>query len=179
MTVCIYYMQRTHSSTHYAYLFRTAPCTDSPKLPLCDGVLRESLVTNQNFDLDDHRWSQALLPLRWSGLGLRRVVSLAPSAYMASAANTAELMSSLLPTRLREVVDSEVHGNRHVGLQHADRRQLLYIVTRVFYPYIPSGRSLRPVKIRGKAEEKSYCSIHRTMNSLVLINFFHILSHFA
>jgi hypothetical protein len=110
MTVCTYYTQRTHSSTHYAYLFRTAPCTDSPELPLYDGVLRESLVTNQYIDLDDHRWSQALLPVRWSGLGIRRVVSLAPSAYMASAASTAELTSSLLPTRLREVVDSGVHG---------------------------------------------------------------------
>jgi hypothetical protein len=82
MTVCTYYMQRTHSFTHYAYLFRTAPCTDSPELPLYDGVLRESLVTNQYIDLDDHRWSQAMLPVRWSGLGIRRVASLAPSAYL-------------------------------------------------------------------------------------------------
>jgi hypothetical protein len=55
--------------------------TDSPELPLYDGVLHESLVTYQYIDLDDHRWSQALLPVRWSGLGIRRVVSLAPSAY--------------------------------------------------------------------------------------------------
>jgi hypothetical protein len=82
----------------------------SPTAPSCryDGVLRESLVTNQYIDLDDHRWSQALLPVRWSGLGIHIVVLLATSSYMASAANTAELMSSLLPTRLREVVDSGV-----------------------------------------------------------------------
>jgi hypothetical protein len=108
MTVCIYYTQRTHSSTHNAYFFRTASGTDSPELPLYDGVLRESLFTNQFIDLDDHKWSEALLPVRWSGLGIRRVVSLAPSAYMASAASTAELTSSLLPTRFREVVDSGV-----------------------------------------------------------------------
>jgi hypothetical protein len=120
VTVCTYYTQRTRSSTHYAYLFRTAPCTDSPELLLYDGVLRESLIPNQYIDLDDHRWSQALLPVRWSGLGIRRVISLAPSAYMASAASTAELTSSLLPTQLREVVDGGVHGNRHVGLDHAD-----------------------------------------------------------
>ena len=90
--------------------------------PSCryDGVLRESLVANQYIDLDDHRWSQALLPVRWSGLGIRRVVSLASSAYMASSASTAGLTSSLLPTRLREVIDSGVHGIRHVGLDHAD-----------------------------------------------------------
>jgi hypothetical protein len=99
--------------------------------------------------------------------------------YMASAASTAELTSSLLPTRLREVVDSGVRGNRHVGLHHAD-----FLSVNIFDSYyillpIPSGRSLRPVKIRGNAEEKNYCSIHRTMNSLVLIQFFHILSHFV
>ena len=71
-----------------------------------DGALRESLVTTLNIDLDDDRWNQALLPVRWGGLGIRSVVSLAPSAYMASAASTAELTSSLLPTRLRDVVDS-------------------------------------------------------------------------
>jgi hypothetical protein len=87
---------------------------------LYDGMLRESLVTNQYIDLDDHRCSQALLPVRWSGLSIRIIVSLAPSAYIPSAESTAEPTSSLLPTRLREVVESGVHGNRHVGLHHAD-----------------------------------------------------------
>ena len=98
------------------------PILEPPlELPLrYDGVLGESLVTNQYIDLDDHRWSQALLPMRWSGLGIRRVVSLAPSVYMASAASTAELMSSPLTARLREGVDSGVRGNRHVGQHHAD-----------------------------------------------------------
>jgi hypothetical protein len=61
-----------------------------------------------NIDLDDDRCSDAMLPVRWGGLGIRSVVSLAPSIYMASAASTAELMLSLLPTRLRDVVDSGV-----------------------------------------------------------------------
>jgi hypothetical protein len=159
MTVCTYYTQRTHSSTHYAYLFTTAPCTDSPKLPIYDGVLRESLVTNKYTDLDDHRWSQALLPVRWSGLGIRRVVSLAPSAYLASAASTAELMSSLLPTRLREVVDSGMRGNRHVGLHHADFLSAnivdsYYILLPGSFTPIPSGHSLCPVKISGEGGRK-------------------------
>ena len=78
-------------------------------------MLRESLIPNQYIDLDVHRWSQVLLPVRWSGLGIRRVVSLAPSAYMASAASTAELTSSLLPTRFREVVDSGVQPSCRPG----------------------------------------------------------------
>jgi hypothetical protein len=185
MTVCTYYTQRTHSSMLYAYLFTTAACTDSPELPLYDGVLYVSHSSRISFiDLDDHKWSQALLPVRWSRLRIRTVVSLAPSAYMASAASTAEFMSSLLPTQLREVVDSGVRVNRHVGLHHADFRSVnifdsYYILLPGSFTPIPSGRSLRPAKIRGKAEEKNYCSIHRTINSLALIKFFHILSHFA
>jgi hypothetical protein len=87
-----------------------------------------------------------MLPVRWSGLGIRRVVSLAPSAYMASTASTAELMSSPLPTRLREVVDSGARGNRHVGLHHADFLSLnivdsYYIWLPGSFTPIPSERS--------------------------------------
>ena len=42
------------------------------------------------------------------GLGVRSAVLLAPSAYLASAASTTELASSLLPVRLRDTVDSGI-----------------------------------------------------------------------
>ena len=103
---CLYLLRNVLTAPRMMYLLRSVPCTDSPELPLYDDVLRESLVTTLNIDLDDDRWNQALLPVRWGGLGIRSVVSLAPSAYIASAASTAELTSSLLPTRLRDVVDS-------------------------------------------------------------------------
>jgi len=64
----------------------TAPCMGSPELPKFDAVLRESLSTTLNIDLSDDRWIHASLPVRWGGLGVRSVVSLAPSAYLASAA---------------------------------------------------------------------------------------------
>ena len=41
-------------------------------------------------------------------LGVRSAVLLAPSAYLASAASTTELASSLLPVRLRDAVDSGI-----------------------------------------------------------------------
>jgi hypothetical protein len=75
-----------------------------------DDVLRESLVTALNIDLVDDRWSRALPPVRWGGLSMCSVVSPAPSAYMASTASTAEFMSPLLPTPLRDVADSGVKG---------------------------------------------------------------------
>ena len=48
------------------------------------------------------------MPIRWGGLGVRGVVLLAPSAYLASAASTMELTSTILPARLRDIKDSGV-----------------------------------------------------------------------
>ena len=90
------------------YLLRTAPCTGSPELSKFDAVLWESVSTTLNIDLGDDRWTQASLPVRLGGLGIRSVASLAPSAYLASAASTEKLTSSLLPTRLRDVIDSDI-----------------------------------------------------------------------
>ena len=53
----------------YRYLLRTAPCTSSPELPLYDAILRDSLSVTLNVDLNDQRWNQASLPVRWGGLG--------------------------------------------------------------------------------------------------------------
>jgi len=65
------------------HLLQSKLCIDSPVLPLYDAVLRESLSATLNIDLDDIRWSQASLPIKWGGLGVRGVVLLAPSAYLA------------------------------------------------------------------------------------------------
>ena len=51
-------------------------------------------------DLDDDRWLQASLPVRWGGIGVRGAVLLAPSAFLASAAGSSELVLHLLPARL-------------------------------------------------------------------------------
>jgi len=76
--------------------------TNSPELRRYDEVDRETLSTALNIDLADTRWNQASL----GGLGIRSVVMLALSAYLASAASTTELTSSLLPSRLHDIKDS-------------------------------------------------------------------------
>ncbi len=102
----LFLLRNVLSAPRLMYLLRTAPCTGSPELEKFDTVLRESLSRTLNIDLDDERWIQASLPVRWGGLGVRSVVLLAPSAYLASAASTAELTSSLLPAHLRDIEDS-------------------------------------------------------------------------
>ena len=115
----LYLLRNVLTAPRLMYLLRTAPCTDSPVLQLYDTVIRESLSTTLNIDLDDDRWRQASLPVRWGGLGVRGVALLAPSAYLASAASTTELTSALLPAHLRDVEDSGMAVARAAWLRQA------------------------------------------------------------
>jgi len=104
----LFLLRNVLTAPRMMYLLRSAPCTDSPVLSLYDDIIRDSLSATLNVDLTDERWHQASLPVRWGGLGVRSVVMLAPSAYLASAASTTELISSLLPAHLRDTRDSGI-----------------------------------------------------------------------
>ena len=69
---------------------------DHPALPLLDEKLRDLMGHILNVDLSDHQWSQATLPVKWGGLGIRRTTQVAPSAFLASAAGVETLVSSIL-----------------------------------------------------------------------------------
>jgi len=79
-----------------------------------------TLSATLNVNIDVHRWIQASLPVRWCGQGIRSAVLLAPSAYLASAAITTELTSSLLPVRLRDAVDSGIATATSAWLRQAN-----------------------------------------------------------
>jgi len=53
-----------------------------------NSLLRKGIGTICNLDLTDIQWLQASLPVTYGGLGVRRVSSLASSAFLASAAAT-------------------------------------------------------------------------------------------
>jgi len=72
-----------------------------------DELLRESVCTITNTDLTDVQWIQASLPVRNGGLDVRRVSSLAPSAFLASAAGTRDLQDMIL-SKCDASVDSAV-----------------------------------------------------------------------
>ena len=65
------------------YCLRTAPCFLSPQLQQYDAVLKTIMCNTFNIHLsNDHSaWTQAVLPVRHGGLGIRSAVRLAPSAY--------------------------------------------------------------------------------------------------
>ena len=60
-------------------------------------------ITNVHFDLDDPSWTQATLPVKFDGLGIRSAEQLAPSAYLASVAAASDLSKLIIPVH---VIDS-------------------------------------------------------------------------
>ena len=85
------------------YCLRTSPCFLSPLFQSYDDQLRSivSAITNTYFGENDLAWTQASLPVKFGGLGIRCAVQLAPSAFLASAAASADLIPHLVPPRLR------------------------------------------------------------------------------
>ena len=78
-------------------VLRAAPCTDHPALVRFDATLRAGLSSILNCEISGLSWTQANLPICDGGLGVRSVVMLAPSAFLASAAATLPLQEAILP----------------------------------------------------------------------------------
>ena len=69
---------------------------DHPGLAQYDAALRSGLGRVLNLPLSDDAWLQASLPIKRGGLGIRSVTSLALPAFLASAASTDLLQSTML-----------------------------------------------------------------------------------
>ena len=84
------------------YNLRTSPCFLSPMLQEYDELLKSIVghITNIHFSEDDPAWTQATLPVKMGGLGIRSAVQLAPSAFLASAAASYDLVHHIIPRRL-------------------------------------------------------------------------------
>lgn len=65
-----------------------------------DSILMSFLseITNTCLVPSSPAWLQASLPVKFSGLGVRSAVDLAPSAFLASIYSTASLVHSILPS---------------------------------------------------------------------------------
>ena len=88
------------------YVLRTAPCFLSSELEMFDNMLRNIFSSIVNVSMaSEPAWLQASLPVRAGGVGIRRTVQLAPSAFLASAAGCSELIHNILPPRLHNISD--------------------------------------------------------------------------
>jgi len=69
-----------------------------------DDLLRAAVTKICNVTLSDDQWTQASLPVRSGGLGVRSVSKLASSAFLASAASTLSLQTLILQrTQVNEI----------------------------------------------------------------------------
>ena len=89
------------------FLLRGSPCYQHPELlEALDSLFRSMVVQIINVSLDTQTWTQASLPFRYGGIGVRKPSSLALPAYLGSLVNNAERAKSLLPTSSHHLLDS-------------------------------------------------------------------------
>ena len=98
-------LQHSFALSKLLHCFRTAPCFLSPGLQEYDHHLEAIVneITNIHFPNESLSWSQATLPVRSSGLGIRRAMQVAPSAYLGSPGASTDLVHCIVPTHLRDV----------------------------------------------------------------------------
>jgi hypothetical protein len=89
-------LRASFSAPKLMHTLRSAPCAGHPALEKFDNLQRDCVSSITNTDLSDLQWVQASLPVKNGGLGIRRVASLAPSAFLASAASTRELQEQIV-----------------------------------------------------------------------------------
>ena len=78
------------------YILRTADCWDNELLTQFDNIVSKWLSTILNCGLLGDQILQTSLPVKTGGLGFHSSSSLAPSAFLASAAGTEELQAIIL-----------------------------------------------------------------------------------
>ena len=86
------------SAPKLLYTLCTSCCFDNDFLAQFDIIVKTGLESVLNVSLSDHQWLQASLPVGDGGIGVRSVVSLAPSAFLASAASSQSLQNEIIPT---------------------------------------------------------------------------------
>jgi hypothetical protein len=89
-------LKNSLSAPKLQYTLRATCCEGHNLLTTVDNMLRSALCSICNVTLTDEQWLQASLTVRAGGLGIRRVSSLAPSAFLASAAGTRDLQDLIL-----------------------------------------------------------------------------------
>jgi len=93
----LYLLKSSLAMPRLLHLLRSTDCAASTKSFKFDMDLRNALSAISNTSLEDTAWSQAVLPVRWGGLGLRSIATLASSALLASSSAVRGLVHSVLP----------------------------------------------------------------------------------
>ena len=84
------------SVSRLLYLLRCSPTYEYRKLLVkIDNFVRRGAGAITNVHFDDNAWRQAVLPVRYGGLGIRSTADLALSAHLASLKASKNLISAI------------------------------------------------------------------------------------
>ena len=92
------------------YLLRSSPAFKSSHLRLLNDTVKDATASILNIQLNDEIWTQASLPVRWGGVGVRDVQPLALSAFISSSHSTEPLIQSILPPSLSSLQEPHVQA---------------------------------------------------------------------
>ena len=95
-----------------------------------------SEITNIHSPNENSSWSQATLPVRSGGLGIRKAVQVAPSAYLASTASSTDLVYCIVPHIYAMFLSPPARKSRAQGT-----------VVKRWQPPVPWG--MKPDHVRG------------------------------
>ena len=108
-------MKNSQSIPKLMYILRTADYCDNELLTQFDTIVSNGLSTILNCELSGDQILKASLPVKPGGLGFRSSSSLAPSAFLASAAGTEELQA-IIPAEIEERLQTEVRDSQETGV---------------------------------------------------------------
>ncbi|KAJ0176783.1 hypothetical protein K1T71_007962 [Dendrolimus kikuchii] len=90
---------------NFMYVLRCSPLwRHSNILNVLDSTIRQSLtsILNLPFDFEDRTWTQATLPIRLGGLGIRKISDVALPAFLSSVYSTVDLIGKLINPSLSD-----------------------------------------------------------------------------
>lgn len=79
-----------------SYFLRTTPTWRiGNEIAKIDNIIIEALVSILNIQLNENQWTQASLPVRFGGLGTRKVTDISLPAFLASTHCVKDLLSTI------------------------------------------------------------------------------------
>ncbi len=104
--VAYYLLKNCLTIPKLAYILRTTPTWKSlPLLREMDLCIKLALETIINSSLDESKWKIASLPIRYGGIGIRKLEDLTLPAFLSSIHSTSVIVQKSLPNIIKDVSD--------------------------------------------------------------------------
>ena len=102
------HIRHTVSVPKLLHVLGSSPCANNEFLQKLDDISRDGITKVLYVDLSHNQWIQATLSVNKGGIGIRSVLSFAPSAFLVSAASTFNLRNPILSENFALTPDTSV-----------------------------------------------------------------------